>query len=188
MEEGGGRKPQHPQGGPAPLRRCHHQHRLFRGIALIDVRPICSEDGDYAGPIEPSVQAAGSHQVRAEDPRATWTQIGEALGITNKSPMTSSPLSSEIPIIRGRESAKCLSWQESRKCGPLKGMPLNQRSNMTQPKGRRARTAPVSVDPSRFGRINRRRNSTLRWAVVAGRALSIGAEATTGSCLAPVQP
>jgi hypothetical protein len=27
-----------------------------RGTALIDLRIICSEDGDYANPIEPSVQ------------------------------------------------------------------------------------------------------------------------------------
>lgn len=60
---------------------------------------------------------------------------------------------------------------------------------MTQSKGRRARRAPAPVDPSKFVHIDRPSNSTLRWAVVVGWVLSIGAGATIGSCfLLPFSP
>lgn len=60
---------------------------------------------------------------------------------------------------------------------------------MTQPKGRRARTTPAPVDPSRFVHIDRPSNTTLRGAEVVGWVLSIGVGAILGGCvLLPFSP
>jgi hypothetical protein len=35
---------------------CSMREAFLRGLPLIDLRLICNEDGDFANPIEPSVQ------------------------------------------------------------------------------------------------------------------------------------
>ncbi|MET4144088.1 hypothetical protein [Arthrobacter sp. UYCo732] len=60
---------------------------------------------------------------------------------------------------------------------------------MTAPSGRRARTGPAPVDPSKFVHIDRPSNAGLRGAVAVGMFLSIGAGAAALSCaLLPFSP
>lgn len=60
---------------------------------------------------------------------------------------------------------------------------------MNQPKGRRARTLPIPIDPSKFVHIDRPSNASLRLGVIVGWLLSMAAGATIASCaLLPFNP
>lgn len=60
---------------------------------------------------------------------------------------------------------------------------------MTQAKGRRARTLPIPIDPSKFVHIDRPSNASLRAGVIIGWLLSMGVGATIASCaLLPFNP
>lgn len=53
---------------------------------------------------------------------------------------------------------------------------------MTEPTGRRARSGPTPIDPSRFVHIDRPSDASLRGAVVVGVVLAVGAGAIAASC------
>lgn len=60
---------------------------------------------------------------------------------------------------------------------------------MIQPTGRRARTRPTPVDPSKFVHIDRPSNASLRGAIVVGTLLAVLFGAAVGGCvLLPFNP